>query len=950
MSLVTPLPHASIRPRLRLLALVLLILAALAALLAALAVSAPALAAAPGGKAGAGQVAAPAPREVTARDLATPAWRGIGPAVMSGRVSAIALVPGSRTDFYVGYATGGVFKTTNLGTTFSEVFRNEATSCIGAIVAADAPEGWPGWAAEEAAADSSALKKPRAERGRGKIVWIGTGEGNGRNSSSWGNGVYRSTDGGAKFTHVGLAQTHDIPALAIDPRNPDVAYVAALGHLWGANPERGLFRTGDGGRSWQHVLKVDGDVGACDVVIDPVHPDRVWAALYARRRTPWSFSGVSDQGGIFRSDDAGATWRRLMAGLPARTGRIGLAVFAGNPDVLYAVVESDQGGTGRTPFDDFSPAGGLFRTADGGETWVRVNELSFRPFYFSRLAIDPGDDQRLYLPGWDLSLSDDGGRTLRRTGSPNVHVDHHAIAVDPADPRRILLGTDGGLYVSHDRAANWDLLNQLDVGQFYHVNVDLSDPYRVGGGLQDNGSWIGPSATALATNEEGKPGILNEDWRFVHGGDGFRVLFDPTDPNVVYASSQGGNLGRVHLDTHVIQPLRAAPDEGQERPRFNWDAPFLVSRHDPTVLYQAGNRVYKLTEKGNFWYAISGDLTRRQTDRILTEGSDAETHGTVTALAESPLRRGLLWAGTDDGLIQVTLDDGATWTDVTPKVVGGLYVSGLEASAHDARTVWAAIDGHRSDVFRPLILLTEDGGRSWREIQGDLPEDSPVRVVREDPVNRDVLYCGTETGAYVTLDRGRHWLRPGGRSLPTAPVYDLAIHPREHDLIAATHGRSLWILDDAACFAGLTPAAAAAALTLFPVRPATPRLIGDRGYGGGARVFAGANPPAGAVITYWLRDLPAEEVSVRVEDAGGATVRTLGAPARPGLNRTSWDLQPDPKNRYGAPNGQTEFVPPGEYTVVVSVGESTQRQKFTVARAANRVAPEEKGKLPAAKP
>jgi len=830
------------------------------------------------------------------------------------------------------------------------VFRSEATSSIGAIVAADAPEGWPGWAAEEATADSSALKKPRVERGRGKIVWIGTGEGNGRNSSSWGNGVYRSTNGGAKFTHLGLTQTHDIPALAVDPRNPDVAYVAALGHLWGPNPERGLFRTGDGGRTWQHVLKVDGDVGACDVVIDPVNPDRVWAALYARRRTPWSFNGMSDQGGIFRSDDAGATWRRLAAGLPARTGRIGLAVFAKNPDVLYAVVESDQGGTGRNPFDDFSPAGGLFRTADGGETWVRVNELSFRPFYFSRLAVDPQDDQRLYLPGWDLSLSDDGGRTLRRTGSPNVHVDHHAIAVDPADPRRILLGTDGGLYLSHDRAASWDWLNQLDVGQFYHVNVDLSDPYRVGGGLQDNGSWIGPSATALATNEEGKPGILNEDWRFVHGGDGFRVLFDPTDPNVVYATSQGGNLGRVHLDTNVIQPLRAAPDEGQERPRFNWDAPFLVSRHDPTVLYQAGNRVYKLKEKGDFWYAISGDLTRRQIDRILTEGSDAETHGTVTALAESPLRQGTLWAGTDDGLIHVTLDDGANWTDVTPKVVGGLYVSGLEASAHDARTAYAAIDGHRSDVFRPLVLLTEDGGRSWREIQGDLPADSPVRVVREDPADRNVLYCGTETGAYVTLDRGKRWLRPGGKSLPTAPVYDLVIHPREHDLIVATHGRSLWILDDAACFAGLTPAAAAAPLTLFPVRPVTPRLVGDRGYGGGARVFAGANPPAGAVITYWLRDLPAEEVSVKVEDAGGATVRTLGAPARPGLNRTSWDLQPDPKNRYGAPNGQTEFVPPGEYTVVVSVGESTQRQKFTVARAANWVAPEEKGKLPAARP
>lgn len=950
MTLVTPLPRASIRPRWRVLALVLPVLAALTAPLAAFVISTPALGATPGGKGGRVTAAAPGPREVTAQDLAIPAWRGIGPAVMSGRVSAIALVPGSRTDFYVGYATGGVFKTTNLGTTFSEVFRGEATSCIGAIAVADAPESWGGWAAEEAGADSAALKKPRAERGRGKIVWIGTGEGNGRNSSSWGNGVYRSTDGGAKFTPVGLAQTHDIPALAVDPRDPDVAYVAALGHLWGANPERGLFRTRDGGATWQQVLKVDSDVGACDVVIDPARPDRIWAALYAPRRTPWSFRGVSDKGGIYRSDDAGATWRRLTTGLPARTGRIGLAVYAQNPDVLYAVVESDQGGTGHSPFDDFSPAGGLFRSADGGESWTRVNDLSFRPFYFSRLAIDPRDDRRLYLPGWDLALSDDGGLTLRRNGSPKVHVDQHAIAIDPADPRRILLGTDGGLYASYDRAENWDWLDQVDVGQFYHVNVDLSDPYRVGGGLQDNGSWIGPSASLLAAGEEDKPGILNQDWRFVYGGDGFRVMFDPTDANVVYASSQGGNLGRVRLDTNLIQPLRPSPDEGQERTRYNWDAPFLVSRHDPTVLYQAGNRVYKLTDKGQYWYAISGDLSRRQTDRIMTEGSDAETYGTVTALAESPLRQGTLWAGTDDGLIHVTTDDGTTWADVTPQAVGGLYVSGIEASAHDARTAYAAIDGHRSDSFRPLVLLTEDGGRSWREIQGDLPADSPVRVVREDPASADVLYCGTETGAHVTLDRGRHWLRPGGRSLPTAPVYDLVIHPREHDLIAATHGRSLWILDDAACFAGLTREAASAPLTLFPVRPATPRLIGGRGYGGGARVFVGANPPAGAVITYWLRDLPDDAVSVKVVDAAGVAVRTLEAPARPGLNRTGWDLQPDPKDRFGAPNGQTEFVAPGEYTVVVSVGGTTQRRTFTVARAANWVAPQEKAQLPPPRP
>lgn len=925
-------------------------LIALAVLAAALAAGSPA--SARKSAASAKPAAAAGRRQVQADDLAAVGWRAIGPANMGGRVSAVALAPGSRTEFYVGFATGGLFKTTNLGTTFSEVFRHEATASIGALAVAYAPEAWAGWAAAEAGADSAALAKPRAERGKGKIVWVGTGEGNGRNSSSWGHGVYRSVDGGGKFAHLGLAETHDIPALAVDPRDPDVCYVAALGRLWGRNPERGLFKTADGGRTWQHVLRVDDRTGACDVVLDPRNPDTVWAALYARQRTPWSFEGVSETGGIFRSDDAGRTWRRLTAGLPQRTGRIGLAVAPSVPGLLYAIVESDQGGVGDDAFADRSPAGGLFRTDDGGETWRRVNELSPRPFYFARLAVDPENGERVYLPGWDLGISDDGGRTFRRSGSPEVHVDHHAIAVNPADPKQILLGTDGGLYISHDRAATWDLFDHLDVGQFYHVDVDLSDPYRVGGGLQDNGSWIGPSATFWKSGDDDKPGILNEDWISVWGGDGFTVRFDPSDRDVVYATSQGGYLGRMHLNTMRREQLRPAPDEGQEQLRFNWDAPFLVSRHDPTVLYQAGNRVFKLTERGRYWYAISGDLTRRQTDRIMTEGSRAESYGTIVALAESPRQRGVLWAGTDDGRVHVTWDDGAAWTDVTPKQLGGLYVACLEASAADLKTAYAAIDGHRTDDFRPLILLTEDGGKSWREIQGDLPAGSPVRVVREAPGNRDVLFCGTEQAAYVTLDRGGRWLRLGGKTLPTVPVYDLVVHPRERDLVAATHGRSLWILDDAACFAALTPAAVDSPLVLVPPRPVTPRLFGSRGYGGGARVFRGANPPDGAIVTYWLRDPPpaGEGISIKIENAAGLLVRTLAGPARPGLNRVVWDLQADEKQRFAGPEGQTEFVPPGDYAVIASVGERSARATLSVKPAPNWTPPEEKAKLPPARP
>ncbi|HEU5182293.1 MAG TPA: hypothetical protein VFW45_16020, partial [Candidatus Polarisedimenticolia bacterium] len=439
-------------------------------------------------------------RPLAAKDFSGLSWRSVGPANMGGRVAALAIVPGSRTSFYVGFGTGGVFKTENLGVTFTPVFDKQPLLSIGAIAVADAPPDWPGWKEEKAEAEKQAAaggapagqekkeedKKSEAERGKGKIVWVGTGEGNGRNSSSWGNGVYRSTDAGGTFKHLGLDQSHDIPRLAVDPRNPDVCYVAALGHLWGANPERGIFKTTDGGKTWSHVLKVDDKTGACDVILDPAHPDTVYAAMYARRRTPWSFTGNSETGGIFRSDNAGRTWKKLAGGLPPRTGRIGLTLYPKNSKVLLAVVESDFGGTGRISFEDRSTSGGLFRSDDRGETWQRLSDINFRPFYFSRVAVDPDDEKRVYLPGWDLAISDDGGKNFRRSGSPDVHVDFHAIAVNPLDPNQILIGNDGGVYISHDRAKNWEYLNRMAVGQFYRIAADNSDPYRIAGGLQDN--------------------------------------------------------------------------------------------------------------------------------------------------------------------------------------------------------------------------------------------------------------------------------------------------------------------------------------------------------------------------------------------------------------------------------------------------------------------------------
>ncbi len=894
-------------------------------------------------------------RQLVPSDLASLSWRGIGPARMGGRVAALAWVPGSRTSFYVGYATAGVFKTDNLGVTFTPLFDEEPVSSIGALAVADAPDDWPGWAAEEANASSTELAKSRAERGRGRIVWVGTGEGNNRNSSSWGNGVYRSTDGGTTWTHLGLDETHDIPAMAVDPRNPDVAYVAALGHLWGPNKERGLYKTSDGGKTWQAVLQVDEDTGACDVKLDPSDPDTVYAAMYARRRTPWSYEGISDKGGIFRSTDAGATWQKLSNGLPERTGRIGLAVAPSRPALLYAVVESDQGGGGKSIFDDRSAAGGLFRSEDHGDHWVRVNSLDFRPFYFSRLAVDPTDPQRVYVLGWDVTVSDDGGRTLRRLGGDGVvHVDHHAVAINPEDPSRVLVGNDGGVYLTHDRGQTWRHLATTAAGQFYHVNTDLSDPYRVGGGLQDNGSWIGPSGT-LKTLEtmgrgNGKIGVLDRDWQYVLGGDGFRVLFDPTDPKVVYATSQGGAVVRIHLDTQLRERLRPAADEGQERLRFNWDAPFILSPFDPTVLYLGGNKVFKLTDHGRYSYPISPDLSRRQTDRIMSAGSAAETYGTVVALAESPLQQGLLWAGTDDGLIHVTLDDGKSWKDVTPSQVKGHWISCIEPSHADATTAYVAVDGHRSDDFEPLILATHDAGQTWQEITGDLPAGGPVRVVREHPDNPDVLVSGTEFAAYLSVDGGGHWMKINGSSLPTVPVYDLTFHPREDDLVAGTHGRSVYILDDAAFLGELTPQVLAEPLHLFPLREAKPHLFGGRGYGEGSAVFKAPNPPMGAVITYWLRDLPTEPVKVRITDEDGTEVRKLEGEARPGVNRVVWDLQADKDQRFDLPDEQTQFVPPGTYTVTVSVGDSSVHGTVKVAPAANWRSPEEVAYIPPASP
>ncbi|MCO6436619.1 MAG: glycosyl hydrolase [Phycisphaerae bacterium] len=874
-------------------------------------------------------------------DLRGLPWRSIGPANMSGRVSDFAVAPSDPKTFFIAYATGGLWKTINFGTTFQPVFDEYETASIGAVAVADAPENWSGWAAEESKSDKPLTpgepEKPRAERGKGKIVWVGTGEGNGRNSSSWGNGVYLSTDGGAKFTWVGLKETHDIPQLAIDPRDPDTVYVAAMGRLWGPNPERGLYKTTDRGKTWKAVLQVNDLTGCCDVIIDPRNPDTVYAAMYTRMRTPWSFRGGGPDGGIFRSDDAGATWTKLTEGLPGSTGRIGLDVFRKDPRIVYASVESDEGGRTIDAWHNYSRSGGIFRSEDRGETWTRMSDLSQRPFYFSRIRIDPENDQRIYQPGWTLAVSDDGGRNFRAGLSRITHVDLHAFWIDPADPKHLLLGTDGGAYVSYDRGENWDFFNHMPVGQFYNVAFDMSDPYRVGGGLQDNGSWIGPSESLHETGDDtlGEEGcaITNADWTFVYGGDGFHVAFDPVDADIIYAELQGGDLSRIHLDTGRRKKLNPAPKEGEPRFRFNWNTPFFISLFDHTTLYVGGNYVFKLTQRGDQWERISDDLSANDIDKVVSVGSEAETYGTVVSLAESPLAQGLLWAGTDDGRIHVTADDGTLWTDVTPPQVDGRYIAEIEPSHHARDTAYIAVDGHRSADYDPLLLVTEDLGNTWRAVTGNLPAGWSTRVIREDLRNPDVLYVGTEQAMWLSIDRGRTWTKLNGKSLPTVRVDDLKQHPREMDLIAGTHGRSIYILDDATPLSQLSQEVLDAPLHLFDIPDAKPRIFMPLGGIWTQRIFCAKNPPMGAYVSYWLREAAVDEVNIVIKDEFNNTIRKLSGANRPGINRAVWDLQLDKHDQFGNPEqwlGQTRFVPPGRYTATVTVGDQSATKSFTV--------------------
>jgi photosystem II stability/assembly factor-like uncharacterized protein len=892
--------------------------------------------------------------------------RSIGPAAMAGRVSDIALDPRNPAAFFVGLSTGGLFKTNDNGVTFEPVFDKQPLLSIGAVAIAPSDTD---------------------------VVWVGTGEPTDRNSAEWGDGVYRSSDGGTNWKRVGLENSGAIGRIVVHPKNPETAYVAALGNLWADGGDRGLFKTTDSGKSWKQILAApspyNNRAGCVDIAIAPDNLEIVYAALYARQRTPWSFTygaaatNGEDVGGIFKSSNGGATWKKCGNGLPALTGRIGLAVTPINPKIVMAVVQTDEGGI--TAYNDIhSKRGGVFRSEDGGETWKRTSDLDPRPFYFSQIRIDPANDQRVYLLGFALLVSDDGGRTFREDLSEKVHPDMHALviqngtALSPKQPRpegkneppkpavspplivgnalviqkatalppkppraegknepakppvslRLIVGNDGGVYQSYAGGKGWEHLNRIPAGEFYRISVDDSRPvYRIAGGLQDNLNWVGPSAVGS------KEGIRNSDWTPFTDADGFYVLFDPSDRDVLYGDNQEGAVHRFNMRTGELRILRPEVPEGQPSLRFHWNSPLIMSRHKPGTLYFAGNHVFRLVDRAERYAVISPDLSHNDPEKTRVVGSGAEVYGVVYSLSESPVQAGMLWAGTDDGRLWVTQDEDGKWMELTqnlPEPLRNQWIVRIEPGAQDANIAYVAANAYRLGDDRPMIVRTADAGKTWTNVTGDLPANAPVEVIREDPVNPKLLYAGTHFGLFASFDQGSHWVRVG--DLPPVRVDDVQLQPRTFDLVIGTHGRSIYVLDDARPFREFTPEIASKPAHLFSVRPANGvYMLSGFSESNGKGVYRGANPTEGALFTVWVKEFTGDEIKIAVTNAIGTPVANLKAPGVAGFNRLNWDLRPteDVLTKYGGEDPK-KLIGSGDYTAELTFGQTKMKQSFHV--------------------
>ncbi|NNF28758.1 MAG: glycosyl hydrolase [Gemmatimonadetes bacterium] len=826
-----------------------------------------------------------------------------------GRIHDVEALPGDPSTLYVASASGGLWKSVNRGISWTNLWEHMPTSTFGDL----------------------AISPSNTD-----VVYVGTGEQQNRQSTSWGNGVYRSDDGGSTWTHLGLEETRHTGRVQVHPTNPDLVWVAAQGNLWQPSPDRGVYRSTNGGQDWEKVLYIDEYSGATDLVVNASDPDIVYAATYQRQRTPWGFNGGGPGSGIYRSTDGGVTWSELTNGIPpGDKGRIGLAISATNPSVLNALIEHES-------------ESGVYRTEDGGDRWEKVNDQNIRPMYYSHIHIDPTDENRVYTLATTSHVSHDGGRNFqviadRPTYDIGVHADHHGLWIDPDDPEHFYLAGDAGLHETYDMGVTFRRINNLPIGQFYGIGVDNRDPYWIYGGMQDNHSWMGPSAT------RSWEGIIEDEWRQIGYGDGMYQQVDP-DGRTIYVNAQNGNWTRFDNKTGDMLSLAIPDQEGDQEYRWDWVSPSLVSKHDPNVVYMGGNRLHVSRDRGNS-FSPTEDLTKAQdrdtlvimgvrgSDIALSRNDGTSSWGEIVTISESPYDPDVLWLGTDDGNVQVTRDGTRSWTEVSALLPGappGAYVSRVLASAGAPGTAYVTLDAHRDGNFAPYVYRTEDYGQSWTALHGTLPSGS-VNVIVEHPDNPDVLFLGTEHHVFASTNQGESWARFPG--LPTTAYDDMVVHPRDKDLILGTHGRSIIIVDDVSALAHYDEAVRSGAF-LFGIGQGTImnywKDTSYRAQGGSM----GENPVDGSVITYRL-GTGSGPARLIVRNSEGDAVRTLTLPSGSGLHRVSWDLRhgleeeeawaahDDPEvARPIAERGP--LVSPGVYTVELVARGATSRQRIDV--------------------
>ena len=858
----------------------------------------------------------PSPVKIDSETISGLGARNIGSAAMSGRIAAVdAVQEGQRLTIYVGSASGGVWKSVNGGTTFKPVFDKQPVQSIGAVTIDP--------------------KNP-------KVIWVGTGESWTRNSVSIGDGVYKSTDAGDNWTNLGLKESERISKILVDPTNTDTVYVCATGKLWSDSDERGVYKTTDRGKTWTKVLKgANASTGCSMLSLDQKNPKTIYAGMWDFRRRGWTFRSGGDGptafsgSGLFKSTDGGATWTELeeksAKGLPAKPwGRVAVTVAPSKPSVVYAFIEAEP------------PKNGLYRSEDGGQTWAALDRsqmMVWRPFYFANLIVDPKNENKVYKPDLGLIVSTDGGKSFSNI-SGGAHGDFHDVWINPNNTDHVITGDDGGLWYSYDGGNRWWKAENLPVSQFYHVSVDMDRPYKVYGGLQDNSSWVGDS--------EYPGGITNSRWENMYGGDGFWMFVDPADPDYIYAEYQGGYIARINRKTHESRSLQPLPNYKEGKLRYNWNTPIHVSGTRKGTIYIGSQFLFRSQDQGQTWQRISPDLStndpekqkQEQSGGVTVDNSAAEMHTTIFAIAESPKNANVVWAGTDDGNVQVTRDGGKNWSNVTANISGlpkNSWVSSIDAGHFAEGTAYASFDRHTFGDMQPYAYKTTDYGKTWTPVVG---QSGPVlgyaHVIKEDLVNQELLFLGTELGLWVSLDGGKQWAQYKGGDFPNVAVRDLAIHPRDHDLVIGTHGRGIWIVDDITPLRALTPENLAKEAVFIQARPTVQSISGGGGWANGDAVYVGPNPPGDAIITYYQKKRHIfGDLKIEVLDETGKVLGTIPSSKRRGLSRATWSMRLKPPKvpraataAFGAAFGPR--VLPGSYTVRMSKDKNVYTTQLNV--------------------